>query len=90
MMSTLTELKQVLDKAFNDVEEAQAALVLAQARVGIEASRQRRRSGVSARQLAKEMKFSPSFVCDLEKGRRGWTVATLVHYLTCLQRLAKP
>lgn len=33
----------------------------------------REKAGMSLRRLAKEMKFSPPFVSDLELGRRNWT-----------------
>jgi len=40
---------------------------------------------VSLRELARRMNLSAGFVCDLEKGRRNWTLKTLAAWRKALK-----
>jgi len=44
----------------------------------------RKAAGLSARTVAQAMRISPSFLCDLEYGRRSWTAQLGASYLAAL------
>lgn len=45
----------------------------------------REKSGVSLRQLARDMKLSAPFLSDLERGRRNWSVENFKKAVQLLQ-----
>lgn len=44
---------------------------------------------ISLRTLAKQMDVSPSYLSDLEQGRRAWNAARIAHFKKCLAEAAK-
>jgi len=54
-------------------------------RTGKEVRKERIKCGVSLRRVAKQMGLSPSFVSDLERGRRNWTSKRFHQYADALK-----
>lgn len=52
---------------------------------GKEARAQRKKAGLSLREVARRMDFSVAYVGDLELGRRGWNNELLRRYLYALE-----
>lgn len=55
---------------------------------GRDMARQRDAAGIGLRQLARTIKLSATYVGDLEKGRREWTMALVRKYLNGLAVLS--
>ena len=51
---------------------------------GRDMMRRREAAGISLRALARTLKFSAAYVCDLEKGRRQWSMRLVRKYLNAL------
>lgn len=52
--------------------------------VGEEMRRLRQQAGISQRQMASVLQFTPSYLCDLELGRRPWSLDKFKAYRTYL------
>lgn len=55
---------------------------------GRDMARRRDAAGIGLRQLARTLKLSATYVGDLEKGRREWTMALVRKYLNGLAALS--
>jgi predicted transcriptional regulator len=53
--------------------------------LGRELNKKRMAKGVKLREVAREMKFSASYICDLEKGRRQWSADLEKKYRLALE-----
>ena len=42
-------------------------------------------AGISLREIARRMKVSAAFLCDLEHGKRNWTQEKFESYKACLK-----
>ena len=62
-------------------------LVIQHQETGEEARRQRNLLKVSLRRLAAEMAITPSYLSDLELGRRHWNMERIRLFETCLERV---
>jgi len=49
--------------------------------IGAALRQQREYSGLSLREVARRMKLSAMYVCDLEHGRRGWDEELIHRYI---------
>jgi len=47
----------------------------------------RERGDVSLRRIAKEMKFSPAYICDIEHGKRRITRMLAERYVSAVRRV---
>jgi predicted transcriptional regulator len=47
----------------------------------------RQRAGVTAKAVARRMKLTPAFICDLEHARRDWRLPTMEHYMDAINYL---
>jgi predicted transcriptional regulator len=47
---------------------------------GINARQERQRRGISLREIARRMQFSPAYISDLERGLRNWQMETIKRY----------
>lgn len=62
-------------------------LVIQHDETGKEARLQRTKRGVSLRRLAKEMGITPSYLSDLELGRRHWNMDRIRLFEKTLEKL---
>jgi len=46
---------------------------------------EREEMGIAQAEVARAMKLSPSFVCDLEYGKRNWTPKMIDRYLAAVK-----
>ena len=52
--------------------------------MGVELRTQREATGISMARVARSMKLSSSYICDLEKGRRHWSHELVRRYTAAL------
>ncbi len=57
--------------------------------VGIQMAEKRRQMGIHARAVALHLYRSPSYISDLERGRRTWTTDLQTKYLKALEELKR-
>ena len=62
-------------------------LVIQHNETGKEARFQREKQGVSLRSLAREMGITPSYLSDLELGRRHWNMDRIRLFESSLERI---
>lgn len=57
-------------RLFTKIEKV---LKIDNAKSGAMARKERLAKGIALRQMAKRVGLSPSYICDLEHGKRGWS-----------------
>lgn len=58
-------------------------------KLGSTARKARCDAGIALRRMAAEMKITPSFLSDLERGRRNWTVERIGKFREVMKELAR-
>ena len=60
-------------------------LVTDDVETGRRAQKERKKAGLSLREVARRMGVSAPYVSDLERGRRGWDLQRAIRYVTALR-----
>lgn len=53
--------------------------------IGLRMTLEREKMGMAQAELGREMNLSPTYICDLEHGRRNWTPQMIERYLAAVR-----